>query len=53
MIFSNLAVETESAIKMKNLKKPDLGIAANVISGGVVSITISIVGGVFINRYVQ
>ena len=37
MIFSNHVVEMVSVTKMKNLKKPDLGIGVNVIYGGVVS----------------
>ena len=37
MTFSSLAVATGFVIKMKSQKKPDLGIAVNVIYGGVVS----------------
>ena len=36
MTFSSLAVATGFVIKMKSQKKPDLGIAVNVIYGGVV-----------------
>ena len=50
MIFSNRVVETGSVTKMKNHKKPDLGIGANVISGGVVIIKMQLENIIMIRR---